>query len=471
MFSGIFKMKLTGKLKNLSQNDKIVLKNSLGAFAVKGASLIVSLFTAPAFLKYFNDNVVLGIWYTLLSVLTWFLNFDLGIGNGIRNNLVKAFSGGDRKEAKKIISSGLFAIIAVSLAIFVVGIISVIFIDLNSLFNISAEIISYSALKASVIYIFCAIMLRFTLSFVNSVFYSLQKSAVNNFLGLCISVLQLLFVLIFKFETAEESLTALSVAYLVISNLPYVVAGIIVFATTLKDCRPNVKYVDSEHGKKVLSVGGVFFVCQIAYMLIVNTNEFIITRYFSPEYTTLYSFYYKITSLISMVITLTMTPVWSIVTKAMVEKDFVWLDKLYKKIKIFGIFAIAAQFVLIPVLQFIMDIWLGNGVVVVDYITAIAFACFGGAFVYSGMLSTIVCGLGRMKLQTICYLSGVVLKIIVIAIAINYLNAGWNVVVLSNAIVLIPYCVLQQIDLDRYFKKQKAEIGTLGNCEQNDMAN
>ena len=171
MFSGIFKMKLIGKLKNLSQNDKIVLKNSLGAFAVKGASLVVSLFTAPAFLKYFNDNVVLGIWYTLLSVLTWFLNFDLGIGNGIRNNLVKAFSGGDRKEAKKIISSGLFAIIAVSLAIFVVGIISVIFIDLNSLFNISAEIISYSALKASVIYIFCAIMLRFTLSFVNSVFF------------------------------------------------------------------------------------------------------------------------------------------------------------------------------------------------------------------------------------------------------------------------------------------------------------
>ena len=64
-----------------------------------------------------------------------------------------------------------------------------------------------------------------------------------------------------------------------------------------------------------------------------------------------------------------------------------------------------------------------------------------------------------------------VLKIIVIAIAINYLNVGWDVVVWSNAIVLIPYCVLQQIDLNRYFKKQKAEIGTPENREQNDMAN
>lgn len=85
-------MKVWNKYKHLGENSKIVIKNVFESFVVKGLSLIVSFATTPLFIKYFNDNMVLGVWYTLLSVLIWFLNFDLGLGNGIRNNLVKAFT-------------------------------------------------------------------------------------------------------------------------------------------------------------------------------------------------------------------------------------------------------------------------------------------------------------------------------------------------------------------------------------------
>lgn len=62
---------------------------------VKGLSIIVTFATTPLFIHYFNNNEILGIWYTLLSILIWFLNFDLGIGNGIRNNVVKAIANND----------------------------------------------------------------------------------------------------------------------------------------------------------------------------------------------------------------------------------------------------------------------------------------------------------------------------------------------------------------------------------------
>ena len=66
-------MKIIDKLRNLDENNRIILKNTGGAFAVKGASLVISFLTTPAFIRYFNNDVLLGVWYTLLSVLIWFL--------------------------------------------------------------------------------------------------------------------------------------------------------------------------------------------------------------------------------------------------------------------------------------------------------------------------------------------------------------------------------------------------------------
>ena len=173
-----------------------------------------------------------------------------------------------------------------------------------------------------------------------------------------------------------------------------------------------------------------------------------------PQYTTDYTFYYKLTSLISMVITLAMTPIWSVVTKAYVEKNYIWLNKLYKVIKFAGLGTIVLQFLLVPFLQFIMDIWLGSNSIEVNYLTAIAFACFGSVFVYSSMLSTVVCGMGRMKIQTICYGIGVAVKLLLVFVLSKYVN-NWNLVVWSNVVILLPYCIIQQIDLDIYLKKLK----------------
>lgn len=437
-----------------SDNNMIVIKNTIGTFLVKGLALVVSLITTPAFIQYFNDNAVLGVWYTLLSVLTWFLNFDLGIGNGIRNNLVNDFANQDYKSAKKTISSGLFSISIVTVVMIAIGVPLISLIDLNWLYNISSDVISENVLFVSTALVFLGIMLRFLLTTVSSIFYALQKSAVNNFLALCVSVLQLLFVWIFRYDDPEQALIYLSAAYIAIANVPILIAGVILFFTKLKECRPNIKFVERSYIKKVMSIGSVFFVCQILYMLIINTNDFLITNLFGPQFTTEYSFYYRLSSLISMVISLAMTPIWSVVTKAMAEKKYDWLNKLYKLCKLIGLGTIVIQFLFVPIEQFVMDIWLRENSIAVDYMTAISFACFGSVFIYSTILSTFVCGMARMKLQTVSYAIGVVVKFAIVFILAEILK-DWTLVVWSNVLILLPYCLIQQIDLDRYLKKLK----------------
>lgn len=456
-------MKVWNKYKHLGENSKIVIKNVFESFVVKGLSLIVSFATTPLFIKYFNDNMVLGVWYTLLSVLIWFLNFDLGLGNGIRNNLVKAFTANDTDKAKRVISSGMFSVGIVTIVMSVIGIILVYSMNLNKLFNIDTSIISSHTLLLATLFIFIAIMLRFFLTTISSIFYALQKSAINNALALCVSILQLIFIVIAKFDSPEEALLNVSFAYIFLSNLPVIVAGIIVFCGKLKDCRPSIKFVDKSNIKAIMGIGALFFICQILYMIIANTNEFFITNLYGAEHTAEYTFYYKLSTIGTMIISLALTPIWSVVTKAQSEGNYQWLGKLYGYIKIGGLCILVLQLLIVPFIPWLMRVWLGAGTVDVNYTTATAFALFSAVFLYSGMLSTIANGLAMMKTQTICYLLAVLLKFMLILVF--HSKTRWDFVVWANMLILLPYIIAQQFVLNKYLKMYIRQSYTINDYE------
>lgn len=431
-------------------NTAIVAKNAVYAFIIKGTALAVSFLSTPLFIDYFNNNEVLGLWYTLLSILTWFLTFDLGIGNGIRNYLTRAITANNKLEVREIISSGFTAVGFTTLMLSIIGGVLIWQSNPNAILNISNDLVSTETLRLSALMFFAAIMLRFFLTTISSIFYALQKSAVNSFLSLCVSILQLLYILMFRFKNVESALLNISFAYLIISNLPVIIAGIVVFSKDLKGCTPHPRYVGQKTIQKIMGIGMIFFLCQIFYMIIANTNEFFIGHFWGQEDTADYTFYYKITMLASMIVSLALTPSWSMITKAYAEGNYEWVRKFFTIVKRAEIITVCLELLMIPFLQFIMDLWLGKGVLTVNYITAFAFACFGSAFIYSSMLSTIVCGLAKMKLQSWCYGIGSVLKIILIIFIAQY-SDDWTWVVWINVLVLAPYCILQQCSLERLF--------------------
>ena len=449
-------MSIFNTIKSIGENSRIILWNTVGAFVVKGLSFVISFITVPIFIRYFNDIKILGIWYTLLSVLVWFLNFDLGLGNGIRNNLVKDISSQDYDSAKRTISSGFFSVGVVTIIVLLVGSFLINNINLGKIFSIDHNALSPEILRTSTLYIFIAVMLRFFLTTITSIFYALQKSWINNFLALCVSALQLLYILIFKFEYAEIALLNISFAYIFISNIPVVVAGIILFCGDMRKCLPSISYIDKKHLKAIVGIGSLFFLCQILYMLIANTNEIFITNLYGAQFTSEYTFYYKLTTIGTMVISLALTPIWSVVTKAQSEGNYMWLNKLYHYIKLFGVGIFILQFLMLPFVPWMMRIWVGENVVHVSYITAIAFALFSSIFLYSGMLSTIANGLTMVKTQTVMFSIGVILKVTLLLLFFKV--TSWNFVVYTNCIVLLPYVISQQLVLNKYFKKRIRSI-------------
>lgn len=426
-----------------NKDNKNLFNNIVSAFVIKGVSLCISVFSMPLYMKYFNNDTALGLWYTLLSIISWILICDLGLGNGLRNKLTEALVQKDIILCKKLISSTYAILFMFIILILTIGIIVIPQIDLNQFFNVSSQIVSNTALQYSLMILFAGICCSFVLKVINSIIYALQKSSLNNFLTLVTSVIPLIFIAIYKSNSIDENLILLSCVHVVAVNLPLLLATIFFFSRgRLKACKPSLKYIDGQTSRRIFSMGTAFFLTQILFMLLINTNEIIISKAYSAEFVVEYNIYFKLFTVIGSLYMLALTPVWSKVTKDLTEKKYSTLIKTNKVLLAIAFLASLTELMIIPFLQLIVNIWLGDKAITVNFTTALIFAFYGSVYILNVVLTTIANGMGMLKTQIVFYGIGVVLKIPVMKI-LDHLIGNWNTVMFYNAVVLLVFCIFQ----------------------------
>ena len=143
--------------------NKNLINNVLGSFLVRGFGFLVSFALFPLYLNYFDDNTVLGCWFTMCSVLSWIQVFDLGIGNGLRNHLTADLSLKNYESARQYISSSYILMGGVTVFISFLAFIISRYIDWNSVFNISEQSISPESLRKGVVIALCGVLCFFFL--------------------------------------------------------------------------------------------------------------------------------------------------------------------------------------------------------------------------------------------------------------------------------------------------------------------
>lgn len=441
------------------KNNKGIVANIIAAFGIKGLGLVINMLSMPLYMDYFDNNMVLGLWFTILTVMNWILTFDVGIGNGLRNHLTKALTQKKYERGKELTSSA-FASLGVITILFVVIILTIIpIINWNDFFNISVDVVSDSVLERCISITLMGIMASFFLHIVSGCLYALQLSSVVNFLVLLRSMLLVAYLFISpNIDTIEAKLEIISIVYAIIFNVPYIVALVYVFCfSKLKNCRPTLKYVSKDAVKSVLNLGVSFFICQVMYMIITITNEWFISKFFSPEYCVEYQVYFRIFSLVGSLVMLTMTPLWSAITKAYTQQRYSWIIKLQRVLNYLALICVLIECLLICLLQPIINVWLGDKAIDVDYLTAFYFLLYGVAMIWVAIQSTITSGLGTLKTQLVGYLFAAIFKVIAIVI-ITQFTEDWSIVVLVSALGLLPYCLYQPISIRKELRKLELKI-------------
>ena len=105
------------------RNNREISSNILLTFLIKGGAMLISVLIVPAYARYFANDDVYGTWLTISAVFVWLNMFDFGIGNGLRNYLVKSLADKDDAASKRYISSSYISVGALSLAFWLVGMI------------------------------------------------------------------------------------------------------------------------------------------------------------------------------------------------------------------------------------------------------------------------------------------------------------------------------------------------------------
>ena len=435
-----------------SQNSKILINNLFASVVVKVGGVLVALLTTPAYIQYFDNSEILGAWFTILSVLAWILTCDMGIGNGLRNGLVYAINQNDYQQVKKIISSAYIFLFSLAGIIMLTVAFFGSFVSWNRVFNISTDIVSEKIFGKAVTILLVSILLQFVLRLVTSIFYALQKAFIPGLLSLITNIIMLVLVTVCNLVNKNNNIVQLAFFYLFAVNVPLIFATVFVFAFDLKEARPKLKFFSMDSAVSILSIGSQFLWLQLMALILDNTNSYLISNFVGNSAVVEYHIYYKIFSLPGTVVILLSTSMWSIITKAKAEKNYSWLRKSYYIFMAFCVGVSILELLIIPVLQPIFDVWLGNKTIPVDFRCALIFSISGSIMAYRTFLSTYSNGMCKLKIQIICLTVGAAANI-PLAYVFSRIEKTMLSVIIANIICMIPYCVIETFSFCRGLKK------------------
>ncbi|WP_195399287.1 lipopolysaccharide biosynthesis protein [Bacteroides finegoldii] len=405
-------------------------KNTVAMIGIRGVSMILTLISAPIMLHHV-DRADYGVLLTLTSIVGWVGYMDVGLGNGLRNKLPEFLAKGDFHSAKKIVSS-CYVTLAIYVALIIVIFLMVSpFVDwlgvLNSPTSDAGEIRGLTNV------VFIAFCIQFLFGLINSILFAYQMPAFQSlftFVGQFIALIALV-IQVYVFDVT--SVLQIGAVNSMIPPLVLFLGSIGLFRTKLEEIAPSFKLFEFKSVGSILSLGLKFFVLQMITIVLFQANSIIIARVVSPEAVVEYNLAFKYVSLLTMIFTIVITPVWSATTDAYVRKDFAWINKtisLSRKVCIASIF-IGVLMVLAS--KFVYGIWLGKGTIDINYSTTSLILLYISFEMLYKVYGTIINGTGKVFAQMI--LTGVIAIIYIpLAILLGKLF-GLSGVLIANAIV------------------------------------
>ena len=428
-------LSIKDKFQKTDGRSKKMYKNTAAMMFIKGASILISLMSAPIMLHHVN-RADYGVLLTLTSIVSWVGMMDVGLGNGLRNKLPEMLAKGDLQGAKKAVSSSYAALtmyVGLLISIFLV---SSSYIDwrnvLNSPMSDAEEINGLAAV------VFIAFCVQFLLGLIVSILYAYQMPAANSLISFVSQVVTFIALIVQVYIFKVSSVFQIGAVNCLIPPLIMLLATIFLFATKLREVAPTFKMIDFKYVSGILSLGVKFFILQIITIVIFQANSIIITRVVGPEAVVEYNMAFRYISVLKMFFNIMITPIWSATTDAYVRGDFAWIRKtLYLSRKI-CLIAIVGGILMTIFSKQVYSLWLGKGAIDISYTTTGLVCLYVSFEMLYKVYGTIINGTGKVFAQmvitgfiAICYVP--------LALLLGKILGLSGVLIANSAVFILNY--------------------------------
>ena len=433
MFSYIRRFFTTG-----SERSVRYKKNTFVLLLLKGLSLLISLLYVPLLLNGM-DTENYGIWLTLTSIVTWVHMMDIGLGNGLRNNLASAVANEDYQKGQIYISSAYVALSVYMGALVVVLCVISLFLNWNGILN--APNVDSQDLHLLVLIVFLSYGATFVLSLLNSILSALQLPALSGFVGFIGQFISFIAVWLSVRFFNIHSLLILGSMVSIIPVLVMLFATVFLFHGKFSAYCPHFRLYNKHVVGSILSLGLKFFFIQVLTIVLYQTNNLIIANLISNEAVVEYNVAYKYMGILYTVYMIILAPLWSASTDAYERGDLNWIVNAQKRLMRIGLLFLLGGLLMLAIANPVYKLWLHNDSVTISFWTTFLCMLYVIARMLYGCYGFIINGIGKLHAQMVftsvlafLYIPVAIFLgkefglygIIAASVAVNIFNFGWS---------------------------------------------
>ena len=444
-------LNIKDKFQKVDSRSKKMYKNTAAMMFIKGASILISLMSAPIMLHHVN-RADYGVLLTLTSIVSWVGMMDVGLGNGLRNTLPKMLAEGDFWGAKKAISSS-YAALAIYVGLLICAFLFLSpFIDwLNVLNSPTSNAQEINGLATVVFIAFCV---QFLLGLIYSILFAHQMPALQSLITFGSQVFTFIALIMQVYVFGITSVFQIGAVNCLMPPVVLLMSTIILFVTKLKDVSPTYRLIDLRSVSGILSLGIKFFVLQVITIVLFQANSVIITRVAGPEAVVEYNMAFKYISVLTMVFNIVITPVWSATTDAYVRSDFDWIRKTLSISRKICLLTVGVGFIMALLSKQVYTLWLGKDVIEISYTTTSLVLLYISFEMLYKVYGTIINGTGKVFAQMV--ITGVIAVCYVpLAVTLGR-QFGLSGVLLANSLVFLLNYVWSRIQCNKLIQPDSA---------------
>ena len=352
---------------------------------------------------------------------------------------------GDKHSARVYLSTS-YAILGIIMAVA-----CIVFLGVNRFLDWS-EILKVDHSKAAELQkvmaiIFGAFCMQLVVKLISSMLLAVHQAAAAGAINTICSILTLIAVYVLS-RTTMGSLLYLAIAVSVINIIVPLVLSLWYYNTRYKEYAPSLKYVNFKYARKLMDVGVMFFLFQSTALIVVATDNFIITRLYGPDQVPPYNTALKYFSPITVGFSIISTPLWSAYTEAYAQHDMAWIRRITNKMIRIWFLVLLALIPMILLSDFAYPLWVGDTIKVPTILSA----CVGLYVLLSSwnqIFGNFINGIGKMRVAFYLTIITAIVNIPLCIFLAKYCNLGVTGVILASCISLLPDIIVLPI---QYYK-------------------
>ena len=418
-------------------------KNILASFFIKGWSAVIVFLMVPITLSCLGEYKN-GVWLTISSVMLWIDNFDIGLGNGMRNRLAAYLAHNEVQRARSLISSSFAMLAVIIIPVMLIILLMILTGETWSVFNVDRlQVDDFDKVLMAAIVLVCT---TFIFKLTGNFYMGMQLPAVNNLLIVSGQTLALVGTYA-VYLSGSHSLMLIALVNMAAPLVVWLVAFPYTFFHRYPHLQPSLRLISLMEARSVMGMGIQFFVIQIASVVLFMTSNILISRFFSPAMVTPYQIAYRYFSIMLVVFTVICMPFWNATTDAYERHDIVWIRNATRRLRLMTIGILIGIVVMILVSNYVYAVWVGRAVKI-DISLSIAVAAYVFILIYSMRYSYFINGIGKLRIQLLFTVTAALLFIPLACIVVHLTHdITWFIVVMC--IVNLPGLVANKIQFNK----------------------